>query len=123
MNQLEFNLANDLLDPIGKYMHEKIIQEEFSKSSPSTFRVDLGINHKLLQLLETALYLGAIVYLDPIESLSNSGLIGKRFRLSSFLTPIYKIPNRSYYEVNLSTVLKIEREKLQRKIDYYNDKN
>jgi len=123
INQNEFNLALDLLDPIGNYIHDKIIQEEFSKTSPSTFRVDVGINHKLLQLLETALYLGAIVYLDPIESLSNTGLIGKRFRLSSFLTPKYKIPNRSFSEVQLSTILRIEKDKLQKKIEYENDKN
>jgi energy-coupling factor transporter ATP-binding protein EcfA2 len=118
-----FNLASDLLKPIGNYMHAKIIQDEFSKTSPSTFKVDIDINYKLVGLLETALSLGAIVYLDPIESLSNSGIINKRFRLSSFLAPKFKVPNRILSEVQLSTILKIEQQKNQTKLDYTENDN
>lgn len=103
----EFNLATDLLDRIGKYLHNKIVQTEFSITSPSTFVVDELINAKFVGLLETALYLGAIVYLDPLESLSKNGIVGKRFRLSGFLTPKYKIPNRTFSSVKLSTILRL----------------
>lgn len=117
-NNSEVNLASDLLEKIGNFMQDKLIKEDFSKTSPTTFRVDEGINHKYISLLETALSLGAIVYLDPIESLSNTGIIGKRFRLSGFLTPRFKIPSRIQSEVRLSTLLKIEEAKQQTKIEY-----
>jgi|GEM_PF-1418561 len=117
------NLAAHLLDKIGRYMLDKSVRDEFSKVAPSTFRVDEDLNHKYLTLLETALSLGAIVYLDPIESLTNTGIVGKRFRLSGFLTPRYKIPSRIHYEVKLSTLLSIEEAKSQISIDYQNDSN
>lgn len=101
----EFNLANDLIDAIASYMHGKIVQGDFSKISPSTFRVDDGINHKMIKLLEIGLALGAIIYLDPIEALSSKGVVGKRFKLSGFLAPMFKVPNRTLYEVNLSSIL------------------
>lgn len=123
VNNDEFNLADDILRPIGDYMNNKIVQDEFAKTSPSTFIIDDEINQKLVKLLESALYLGAIVYLDPIESLSNTGIIGKRFRLSSFLTPKFKIPNRISSQVKLSTILKIEYNKSQMQIDYRSDDN
>lgn len=117
-NNNEINLADDLLIKIGEYMQDKLIKDDFSATSPSTFRVDDEINHKLLNLLETALSLGAIVYLDPIESLSNTGIVGKRFRLSNFLTPKFKIPSRINSEARLSTILKIEESKQQSKLDF-----
>jgi len=113
----EFNLALDLLKPIGDYMNWKIIQTEFSKTSASTFIVDKDLDPRFIQLLEVALYLGAIIYLEPVESLSYSGIIGKRFRLSNFLTPYMKIPNRVNSQVKLSTLLKIEKRKKQIQID------
>lgn len=114
----EINLATHLLNKIGSYMLDKSVKDDFSKTIPSTFRVDEDLNHKYLALLETALSLGAIVYLDPIESLTNTGIVGKRFRLSGFLTPKYKIPNRIQSEVRLSTLLSIEETKKQITIDY-----
>jgi hypothetical protein len=113
----EFNLADDILKVIGDFSHYKIIQEDFSITSPSTFIVDDEVQPKIIKLLEIALYLGAIVYLDPVESLSNTGVLGKRFRLSSFLTPYFKVPNRISSQINLSTVLNIEKNKHQTQIE------
>lgn len=114
----EINLADNLLMKVGNYILDKTVKDNFSKNCPSTFRVDEGVNSSYLEMLETALALGAIIYLDPIESVSNNGLIGKRFRLSGFLTPKFKIPSRIKSEVRLSTVLKIEDNKQQQQIDY-----
>ncbi len=114
----DFNLATNLLEKIGKYMLDKLVKGEFSKTAPSTFRVDDGINHKYIQLLETALSLGAIVYLDPTESLSKTGIVEKRFRLSGFLAPKFKIPSRIHQEVRLSTVLRIQNDKKQTEFEY-----
>ncbi len=104
----EINLANDILDKIGRYFQDKLLKDSFSKNIPSTFRIDQDINQKYLKLLETGLSLGAIIYLDPIESLSNKGIIDKRFRLSGFLAPKYKIPpSRVSSEVKLSSIFKV----------------
>ncbi|MBI3235184.1 MAG: hypothetical protein HYZ42_14310 [Bacteroidetes bacterium] len=46
------------------------------------------------------------------------GIVGKRFRLSAFLTPKYKIPSRVHSEVKLSTLLSIEETKNQTTIEY-----
>ncbi|TQI71435.1 hypothetical protein JM79_2368 [Gramella sp. Hel_I_59] len=109
VNNSDFNLATDLIDKIGNFFFQKLVSNEFQKSSPTTFIVDVDINAKIVALLETALHLGAIVYLDPVESLSKTGVINKRFRLSAFLTPRYKIPNRIISFVKLSVILRGEK--------------
>ncbi|NTU70134.1 hypothetical protein HGB13_04970 [bacterium] len=101
----EFNMATDLISIIGNFMHDKIVQNDFSKTSPSTFIVDDCISLEIIKLIESALYLGAIIYLDPVEALSSKGVTGKRFRLSGFLTPKFKIPNRVYSEIKLSAIM------------------
>ena len=104
----QFNLATDLLGKVGYYIHERIVKAEFDKSVPTTFIVDPEIDNKILTLLEHALHLGAIVYLDPLESLSRNGLIKKRFRISYLLTPLFRIPNRVDGKINLQTILNNE---------------
>jgi energy-coupling factor transporter ATP-binding protein EcfA2 len=104
----EFNLANDILKEIGNYIYSKIVKEDFTRSVHTTFTVDSEIDQKIIRLLEHALFIGAIIYLDPLESLSNKGLIGKRFRLSYLLTPLFRIPSRVNSQINLKTILSIK---------------
>jgi energy-coupling factor transporter ATP-binding protein EcfA2 len=101
----EFNLATDILKIFGNYIYNHIVKEDFAKSIPTTFTVDNEIDQKIIRLLEQALFMGAIIYLDPVESLSNTGLIGKRFRLSYLLTPLFRIPNRVNSSINLKNVI------------------
>jgi energy-coupling factor transporter ATP-binding protein EcfA2 len=110
INNFDFNLATDLIDRIGKFFFAKSVSQEFNKSCPTTFVVDEDVNAKIIGLLETALHLGAIVYLDPVESLSKTSVVNKRFRLSAFLTPKYKIPNRISSRVRLSVILSSSKE-------------
>jgi hypothetical protein len=86
-----------------------MINEAFTIDPAGSFTVDEEINNKLLELLEIALYLGAIVYLDSSDTLSNQGLVGKRFRLSYTLSPYFSLLSREYPAINLSTILKKER--------------
>lgn len=106
----EFNLASDIIRPIGNYIYSKITKEKFSKTVHTTFTIDNEIDNKVLRLLEHALFMGAIIYLDPVESLSNTGLVGKRFRLSYFLTPLFRIPNRVNSQINIKSILSISQE-------------
>jgi hypothetical protein len=114
----EKNLARDILRKIGDYIFDRVIQDDFSVTTPTTFRVDEDLLYKYKELLETALALGAIIYLDPIESLSHTGIVGKRFRLAAFLTPYFKIPNRANSEVKISTILKKRGDEEQLKMTY-----
>lgn len=101
----DFNLASDLLRPIGNYIYSKIVKDEFNRSVHTTFTVDAEIDQKIIRLMEHALFIGAIIYLDPVESLSNRGLVGKRFRMSYLLTPLFRIPSRVNSQVNLKTII------------------
>jgi hypothetical protein len=114
----QYNVALDLLRKIGNYIYRRIVKDDFDKSTPTTFTVDTEIDHKILILLEHALHLGAIIYLDPIESLSKTGLVNKRFRLSYLLSPLFRIPNRVDGQANLATILREEDKADQNEFDF-----
>jgi GTPase SAR1 family protein len=95
----------DLLDEIGDYIYNKLINDSFTTDPSTSFRVDQDINSKLIELLELALYLGAIVYTEGKESISEKGIIDKKFRLSHILAPYFRILVREYKDIQLSTIL------------------
>jgi len=101
-----------LLSKIGEYFREAIIQKDFSSDPSNCFVVDKGTPPQVISLLEVAMHLGAIIYLDPDESVSKSGLIGKKFRLSYFLFPCFQLPLVEYNEINLSRILKTGTDKI-----------
>ena len=73
---------------------------------PGSFKVDVDINNKLLELLELGVYLGALVYLDDGETISNDGLINKRVRLSYSLSAYFSLLSRDFKEIKLSWLRK-----------------
>jgi hypothetical protein len=84
-----------LISSIGEYFRNEILKEKFTPNPKGTFSVDGRVNHKLLNLINLGLFLGAIVYLNPSDNdISAGGLLDKRFRLSFLLYPYFKIPNR-----------------------------
>lgn len=95
-----------LLERIGDYFNDKMINDDFQSDPANSFIVDSAIPQSIIELLTVAMHLGAIIYLDPQESLSSDGLVGKRFRLSYFLFPYFNIPVVSYKEVSLSSILR-----------------
>ena len=95
-----------LLDKIGLYFNDKIIHGDFAMDPANCFIVDKDVPEPIIELLKVAMHLGAIIYLDPHESVSKNGLIGKRFRLSYFLFPNYELPVVEYNDINLSKILK-----------------
>lgn len=105
INDRNLNLK-ELLQTIGNYFFSRMVEEPFTMDTIGSFKVDEEINNKLLELLELALYLGAIVYLDHDESLSKKGIVGKRFRLSYTLAPTFGLLCREFGEIKLSTILK-----------------
>ena len=70
-----------------------------------SFTIDDKVNHQVIDLLELAVHLGAIIYLNPTEAITSSGLIGKKFRLTYLLHPIFRLPKREYTSIKLSNIL------------------
>lgn len=96
----------DLIDEIGDYFYNKLINDDFTIDPCNSFRVDQEINSKLVSLLELALYLGAIVYLEGKEAISEKGIIDKKFRLSYILSPYFRTLAREYSDIQLSSILR-----------------
>ncbi len=101
-----------LLNRIGIYFHERIIDGEFNMDPANCFEIDRDIPESIIDLLTVAMHLGAIIYLDPQESITKNGMVGKKFRLSYFLFPRYELPTVTYKEVQLSKILRKGTEKI-----------
>ncbi|MBO6516831.1 MAG: hypothetical protein JJ975_09810, partial [Bacteroidia bacterium] len=101
-----YNLSDNLLDSIGAFFLQKTVKDKFTKTMPTTFVVDGQVHDRILDLIETATYYGAIISLEPLEEYSKESILGKRFRLASLLCPKFKINNNSNHRVNLSTILR-----------------
>jgi len=95
-----------LLERIGRYFEERIIVDDFSPDPVNCFVVDKETPQEVAELLKVAMHLGAIIYLDPDESVSKSTLVGKKFRLSYLLFPNFRLPIVEYNEVPLSRILR-----------------
>lgn len=93
-----------LLDTIGDYFRGKVYSSG-TWDIPTKFYVDDKVDKRIVDLLKLALDLGAIVYVDPTEGLSESGLYGKEFRLSYLISPRYGLPLRMLKSINLSTIV------------------
>lgn len=95
-----------LVQRIGEYFHDEVVGADFKPEPVSSFIVDSSISDEYLESLQTALNLGAIVYVPDGESeITLSSLRGKRFRLSYWLAPVYGIPLVLGKAVALSKIL------------------
>lgn len=121
INGKQHNLANDVIKKIGRYIYKRLVDKSFDPTLPTTFTVPKDIDPKILKLLEHALYLGAIVYLDPIESLAKNGLIDKRFRLSYLLTPLFRLPPQVNSVISINTILNDNDTQLGFEFENYNE--
>lgn len=95
-----------LIEEIGNYIFHKLIVDDFTIDPSASFKIDEEINSKLVDLLELALYLGAIVYLEGKEAVSEKGVVDKKFRLSYILSPYFRLLVREFKDIQLSTILK-----------------
>lgn len=95
----------DLIEVIGTYFFDKLIFGDFSMDPVSSFTVDKAVPSKIQNLIEFGVHLGAFIYLDPQEALSNNGILDKSFRLSYILHPHFNLPKREYGNINLSSIL------------------
>ncbi|PXY40858.1 hypothetical protein DMB65_09765 [Flavobacterium cheongpyeongense] len=95
-----------LIVQIGSYFGSYFFSKDFTIEPVGSFIVDDGVNEKIISLVNLGIRLGAFVYIDPKEALSENGIFEKRFRLSYLLYPNFKLPIREYGSRQLSTILK-----------------
>jgi energy-coupling factor transporter ATP-binding protein EcfA2 len=95
----------DIINQIGSYFRDRLLRGDFSMDPAGSFIVDAKVSPHIVALIELGVHLGAIIYLDPDEGISKSGLIGKKLRLCYLLHPIFDFPKREYNSINLSTIL------------------
>lgn len=105
VNKDKLIYLDEILNKIGFYFHNQIVNDEFNADPKGTFIVDKNVNKDVIKILEIALYLGAIIYMDPTGSFSNHGLEGKKFRLTYLLSPKYRLPKIKYKSKDLSVIL------------------
>jgi hypothetical protein len=94
-----------ILKSIGNYFSYKIINDDFNMDPNGSFLVDENISEHVLNLLKLGLDLGAIVYLDPKEGISDHGLVGKKFKLSYLLYPMFRLPKQELGTQKLSSII------------------
>ncbi len=95
----------DLIEVIGNFFFDKLIGVNFTMDPISSFTVDKLVPEKIQELIEFGVHLGAFIYLDPSEAISETGILNKSFRLSYILNPYFKLPKREYGCINLSSIL------------------
>jgi hypothetical protein len=95
----------DLIRRIGAYFHRSLVQGPFETQPPLSFIVDANASSDLLDALQEALNLGAIVYVpDEGSDLALGSLRGKRFRLAYWLAPTTGLPLNLGDSVPLSRI-------------------
>lgn len=114
-------LLEDILKKLGYYFQDQLLNVNFSADPKGIFKVDKNVSKDIINILELALYLGAIIYLDPKESFSNSSLIGKQFRLTYLLSPYLRLPKIRYKSRDLSYILN-QQQQIQENF-FYSDEN
>jgi len=94
-----------LLDQLGSYFAKRILEDSFPLDPVGSFVIDDKTPPLVIDLLKTAAYHGAIIYVDDVTSITNSEMVGKRFRLSYLWAPLFRLPLRLYTAVPLSSCL------------------
>lgn len=99
-----YSNLGDLISVIGEFFYESIVTDPFKMDPHGSFIVDEKVPSQIVQMIELGVQLGAIIYINPDEAISENGVIGKHFRLSYLLHPVFTLPKREYNHVPLSKI-------------------
>ena len=95
----------DIITLVGESFSNEILGPVFKMDPKGSFKVDESmflIPDQFIELLEKAVYQGALILLDSNQSVFDFEVRGKKFRLAYMLAPMFKLPLRTYGPVNLS---------------------
>lgn len=96
----------DIIELIGSNFNNEILGPTFKMDPKGSLKVDESsflIPDPFIELLEKAVYQGALILLDSNQSVFDFEVRGRKFRLAYMLAPLFKLPLRTYGTVNLST--------------------
>ncbi|MGJ8643691.1 MAG: ORC-CDC6 family AAA ATPase [Luteolibacter sp.] len=99
----------DLIDKIGQYFFERIALDPFTVDPPGSVIVDNNVPEEIIRLLEIGLYQGALIHVNTDSDVGQGSIKGMRIKLAYLLSPIKKLPLRTYDAVNISSVLSQKR--------------
>lgn len=97
---------HELVEILGRAFEEHILSRPFSLNPVGTVRVEEGLPEQLLNCLRWAAEQGALIVMDPVEQGIDSGIEGRRLRLTYLLAPYFRLPLRAYKEAKLATCLR-----------------
>ena len=98
-----------LIVEIAKYMHRRLVLDDFSANPTSTFQVDGDIKQSVARLIESGVAEGALVYLPKEiygDPLILDNVLGKTFRITHRFAPLFGLSMRNDRSVTLSTILR-----------------
>lgn len=94
-----------VLEKIGRFFSDKLLKGDIPLDPVGSFRVDLGTQAPLVDLIKLAVSQGALIYCDDDWKSLPATPVGRRFRISFLLAPSLKLPLRLYDATWLSECL------------------
>ena len=95
----------DLLERVASSLQSNLLERRFSLDPPGSFIVDEDVPDELIPLVREAIYEGALILVDPTDDALDQQIVGKRFRITYLLAPVFRLPLRLYKAVKLSRLL------------------
>lgn len=107
-----------LIDAIGRALHSRIVDDNFSGDVPAGFFVDESVPLSYFPLLTQAVNTGAIIHIPKDNSSSpvSGSVLGRHYRLSYLLAPRYGLPIRQGKTVALWKLLESSLDRSQVKL-------
>lgn len=96
----------DVLEAIGGYFEDVMLRREFTTDPAGSIEIDDDVPEAVRDLLQKAVYEGALVLVNPSEGAVDLTVESRRLRLTHLLAPVYRLPLRLYGKVRLSTCLR-----------------
>ncbi|AVP97528.1 hypothetical protein C7S18_10115 [Ahniella affigens] len=115
--------AFNVISAVGHYFRKQVLGPVFEPEPKLSFHVDQGVPDEVVNAIESALVIGAVVPLPDKTAKSDEwsrSLVGSRFRLSFWLCPYFKLPVLNGKAESLSKILLDQGEPALEKADQMN---
>jgi hypothetical protein len=106
----------DFLQRLSGFIRRRLYVDEFSADPPMSFDVDEEGISKFGPFIDAAVYLGALVIMNPdfqgkrTDQSEYGNLLGARLRLCYRLAPAFYLPLRSTGKTRISVAAEIDRQ-------------
>lgn len=98
--------ASTLLDLVGKFFAREVLGGVFKPDPYLSFIVDDEVASPVIRAIEDGLFIGALIPMsDEASGMLYEGVVGKRLRISYWLSPFYRLPLITGRPIALSRIL------------------